>query len=291
MGTISQSIAQAAQRHGATIRTGAEVARVLVQEGRAVGVVLQSGEEIRGRAVASNADPKRTFLQLLAPDELDAEFVREVRNLKTFSTAFKMNIALEEPPRYTAFDPNVIGARYPAYVHIAPSIAYLERAYDDAKYGHWSEQPFISPLLPTIVDDSLAPPGKHILNIFGGHAPYELAGASWETERDKFADRVIEVLGGYAPNVKDAVIDRQVLVPPDLERIFGMTHGHIFHAELSPEQLFFKRPVPGYADYRTPIRGLYLCGSGVHPGGGVMGVPGYNAARELLHDRAKRRLR
>ncbi len=284
MGTITRAIAQAALKHGATIRTSAEVERILLKDGRAVGAVLTSGEEIRAKCVVSNADPKRTFLRLVGPEHLEAEFVREVKNLKTFSTAFKMNLALDEAPRYTAFDPDVIGTCYPCYIHIAPSIAYLEKAYDDAKYGRWSEEPFISPLVPTMADDTLAPKGKHIMNIFGGHAPYRLGQGDWCTEREKFADRVIDVLEQYAPNVKDAIIHRQVLVPPDLEARFGLTDGHIFHAELSLEQLFFMRPVPGYADYRTPIHGLYLCGAGTHPGGGVMGVPGHNASRELLRD-------
>lgn len=291
MGTISRAIAQSAERHGATIRTRAEIERILVRDGRAVGVALKDGEEIRGKFVVSNADPKRTFLRMLGADELDPEFVKEVRNLKTFSTAFKMNLAVEEPPRYTAFDPKVIGAPYPAYIHIAPSIAYLEKAYDDAKYGRPSDRPFISPLLPTSADPALAPPGRHIVNIFGGHAPYSLEGTTWEAERDKFADRVIDTLAEYAPNVKHTILHRQLLLPPDLEEIFGMTHGHIFHAELSLEQLFFMRPVPGYADYRSPIRGLYMCGSATHPGGGVMGVPGYNAAREILIDWRRGRLR
>lgn len=291
MGTISRAIARAAEKFGATIRTGAPIERILVRNGRAVGVVLESGEEIRGKSVASNADPKRTFLRLVGPEALDGEFVREVKSLKTFSTAFKMNLAMEEAPRYTAFDPRVVGSPYPCYVHIAPSIAYLEKAFDDARYGRPSAEPFISPLVPTMADDTLAPRGKHIVNIFGGHAPYSLAGADWSTERERFADRVIEVLAQYAPGVKQAIIHRQVLVPPDLETRFGLTEGHIFHAELSLEQLFFKRPVGGYADYRTPIRGLYLCGSGVHPGGGVMGVPGHNAARELLRDRRSGKLR
>jgi phytoene dehydrogenase-like protein len=234
--------------------------------------------------VVSNADPRRTFLGMLSDRELSREFVDEVRTYKTYSTAFKINLALDEAPRYTAFDAKTIGTAYPTYVHIGPSIEYLERAYDDAKYGRPSARPFLSPVVPTIVDPDLAPKGKHILNIFGGHAPYTLQGTTWDQERERFADTVIDTLAEYAPNLKGAVIHRQVLMPPDLEAVFGLPHGHIFHGELSADQLFFFRPVPGYANYRSPVRGLYQCGSATHPGGGVMGVSGHNAAREILKD-------
>lgn len=284
MGGISQAIARCAERHGVTIRTDAEVEHVLIKQGRASGVVLTSGEEIRATVVASNADPKRTFLRMVDPRHLPVEFAEEVRAFRTFSTAFKINLAVDEPPRYSAFDAEAIGSRYPAYVHIGPSIHYLERAYDEAKYGRPSSRPFLTPVVPTVLDPDLAPPGKHVLNIFGGHAPYSLAGSSWEAERERFADTVIDTLAEYAPNVKGSVIHRQVLIPPDLETRFGLPHGHIFHGELSLDQLFCFRPVPGYADYRSPIRGLYQCGSATHPGGGVMGVPGHNAAREILKD-------
>ncbi len=284
MGGIARAIARSAQRYGATIRSGAEITRITVKDGRATGVVLASGEEIAGKVVVSNADPKRTFLGLVDPRELPPDFVEEVRAYRTFSTAFKINLALEEPPRYTAFDGRAIGTGYPTYVHIGPSIDYLERAYDDAKYGRPSARPFLSPVVPTIVDPDLAPKGKHILNIFGGHAPYALRDGTWAVERERFADVVIDTLAEYAPNLKGAVIHRQILMPPDLEAIFGLPQGHIFHGELSLDQLFFLRPAPGYADYRSPIRGLYQCGSGTHPGGGVMGAPGYNAAREILKD-------
>jgi len=284
MGAISQAIARSAQRYGAMIRTGAEISRVTVKEGRAAGVVLRSGEELAAKVVVSNADPKRTFLGMVDPRELPAEFVDEVRSYKTFSTAFKINLALEEPPRYTAFDPKAVGAPYPTYVHIGPSMEYLERAFDDAKYGRYSARPFMTPVLPTWVDPDLAPRGKHIVNIFGGHAPYTLKGTTWEAERERFADTVLDTLAEYAPNVKGTVIHRQILVPPDLEAIFALPQGHIFHGELSLDQLFFLRPVPGYANYRSPIKGLYQCGSATHPGGGVMGASGYNAAREVLRD-------
>lgn len=291
MGSLSLSIARAAQEYGATIRTNADVNQVVVAGSRAAGVVLKTGEEIRARVVASNAEPKRTLLSLVDPKELDPAFTAELRRFRTFSTAFKINFALDEPLRYTAFDPAVMGSPYAYYVHIGPSIEYLERAYDDAKYGRPSERPFLSPVLPSLLDPTLTPEGKHVLSVFGGHAPYALKGSSWDKERDAFADRVVDTIAEYAPNMKQAIIGRQVLMPPDLEEIFGLTEGHIFHGEITPDQLFFMRPVPGHADYRTPIRGLYLCGSGTHPGGGVTGVPGHNAAREILSDWKRGKLR
>jgi phytoene dehydrogenase-like protein len=284
MGAISQAIARSAERYGAMVRTDAEIARIPVTGGRVTGVVLRSGEEIPGKLVVSNADPKRTFLGLVDSRELPPEFVGEVRSYKTYSTAFKINLALEEPPRYTAFDPRAVGTSYPTYVHIGPSVEYLERAYDDAKYGRPSARPFMTPVVPTIVDPDLAPRGKHIVNLFGGHAPYTLREGTWETERERFYETVLDTLAEYAPNVKGAVIHRQILTPPDLEAVFALPQGHIFHGELSPDQLFFFRPVPGWANYRSPIRGLYQCGSATHPGGGVMGVSGHNAAREILRD-------
>jgi phytoene dehydrogenase-like protein len=284
MGAIAHAMARSAERHGATVRTGAEVAHVAVRGGRATGVVLRSGEEIAAKAVVSNADPKRTFLGLVDSRELPGEFVDEVRTYKTYSTAFKINLALEEAPRYRAFDTRAVGAAYPTYVHIGPSIEYLERAYDDAKYGRCSARPFMTPVVPTIVDPDLAPRGKHIVNLFGGHAPYTLREGAWDTERERLYETVLDTLAEYAPNVKGAVVHRQILAPPDLEAVFGLPQGHIFHGELSLDQLFFLRPVPGWANYRSPIRGLYQCGSATHPGGGVMGVCGHNAAREILRD-------
>jgi phytoene dehydrogenase-like protein len=175
-------------------------------------------------------------------------------------------------------------------MHIAPDIEYLERAYDDAKHGWYSSAPFITPVVPTIVDDTLAPPGKHVVNLFGGHAPYELKGGDWASEKENFRKTVFSTIEKYAPDFSSDVIEAQVLVAPDIERILNMPNGHIFHGELSPDQLFFQRPVSGYADYRTPIRGLYVCGSSMHPGGGVSGIPGHNAAREILKDIRARRV-
>lgn len=232
-------------------------------------------------AVVSNADPKTTYLRLVGRENLEDQVVEEVESFRTLSTAFKINFALEFLPEYTAFDPEKLGP-YPTYVHIGPTVEYLERAYDDAKYGRPSTRPFLSPVVPTLADPGLAPEGRHILNVFGGHAPYELEGTTWDAEREALADRVVDTLAQFAPRIRDAIIDRQILMPPDLERIYGLPQGHIFHGELSLDQIYLLRPMLGFADYRSPIAGLYLCGSGTHPGGGVSGVPGHNAAREVL---------
>ena len=284
MGALTQALAACARSHGATIRTEAEVARVTVRDDRAVGVELVNGDVYAAGVVLSNADPRTTYLRLIGAEHLDDETVAKIESYKTFSTAFKINFALDRLPEYTAFDRAAIGVPYPTYVHLGPSIEYLERAYDDAKYGRPSTRPFLSPVVPTLADPSLAPEGKHILGVFGGHAPYALAGKTWDDERELFADRVVDTIAEFAPGIRDSIIDRQILMPPDLERIYGLPHGHIFHGELSIDQLFFLRPIPGFGDYRTPIRGLYLCGAGAHPGGGVYGVPGHNAAREVLRD-------
>ncbi len=284
MGAISQAIAGSAREKGVVMRTGAEIDHILVEGGRATGVRLKSGEEICAQIVASNANAKATFLNLVDAAHLPPEFISEVKSFRTVSSAFKINLAVEEPPRYTAFDKAKIGIGYPTYVHIGPSVDYLERAYDEAKYGRPSARPFITSVVPTIVDTSLAPRGKHIVNLFGGHAPYYLRDSTWERERDVLFNSVVDAVSEYAPNFKGSIIHKQVLTPPDLEALIGLPHGHIFHGELTLDQLFFMRPVPGYADYRSPVKGLYQCGSSAHPGGGVMGVPGYNAAREILKD-------
>jgi phytoene dehydrogenase-like protein len=289
MGSISQAIARSGARHGLETRTDAEVTRVLLQGGQASGVMTAGGEEIRARAVACNANCKVLFEQLLPADALPPDFLDEIRSFRTFSTAFKINAACEAPPRYRAFDKARAGFDYPAYVHIGPDIDYLERAYDDAKHGWYSSQPFVTPVVPTTVDDTIAPAGKHVVHMFGGHAPYELKNGTWEQERDNFAGTVLATMDRFAPGFSSQIIDMQVLAPPDIERILNLPNGHIFHGELALDQLFFQRPAPGYADYRTPIKGLYQCGSSAHPGGGVSGIPGHNAAREILRDLKRRR--
>ncbi len=285
MGAITAAIARSGARHGMEVLTDAPVAEVLVSDGRARGVRTADGREFRACAIACNAAATTLFRRLVAPAHLPPELLREIDTFRTFSTAFKLNIAAHEPPAYRAFDPARLGFRYPTYVHIGPSIEYLERAYDDAKYGWYSRQPFLTPVVPTIVDDSLAPAGKHVINVFGGHAPYELRnGASWADEKQNLTQAALAVMESMAPGFSSRIIDVETLVAPDLEAIVGLPHGHIFHGELSADQLFWQRPAPHWADYRTPVAGLYLCGSSAHPGGGVSGIPGHNAAREIRRD-------
>lgn len=286
MGTISKAIATAGEGFGMTVRVNAEVASIDTAGGRATGVTLADGSRIEADIVVSNASCKVTFLKLLPESVLPADFVREIQGYRTFSTAFKINIACERLPQYTSFDPVKTGMAYPSYTHIGPNIEYLERAYDAAKWGDWSPEPFITPVTPSFVDDTVAPPGKHVVHLFGGHAPYTLSGGrKWEDEKEAFVKNALRVIDDYAPGFSDGIVGLQALVPPDIERIIGSPHGHIFHGELSPDQLFFKRPAAHYADYRSPLNGLYQCGSSAHPGGGVGGVVGHNAAREILKDR------
>ena len=285
MGAISASIAKSGQRFGLAIQTQSPVAEVLVADGRATGVRTADGREFHAKAVVSNAAAPTLFRRLVAAKHLPPELLRDIDSYRTFSTAFKMNIAAHEPPQYRAFDAAKLQFSYPTYVHIAPGIDYLERAYDDAKYGWYSAKPFLTPVVPTIVDDSLAPAGKHVINVFGGHAPYELrGGAAWSAEKSNLTKAALEVLDDMAPGFSDQIIAIETLVAPELEAIVGLPQGHIFHGELSADQLFWQRPAPHWADYRTPVRGLYQCGSSTHPGGGVSGIPGHNAAREMLRD-------
>ncbi|MGO9260325.1 MAG: phytoene desaturase family protein [Bryobacteraceae bacterium] len=284
MGAVSEAIAAAARAKGAEIRTNAAVARVVVRGGRASGVVLESGEEIEGAAVASNLDPKLTFLKLVDERELDPDFVAAIRHFRIEGTSCKINLALNGLPEFTAY-PGARGPHHGATMHICPDIDYVERAWDDAKYGRPSERPLLELTVPTIYDPSLAPAGKHIMGIFLQYAPYTLRQGTWDELREPFGDRVIGLVEEYAPNIRRIIEHRQVLTPLDLERRFGITGGNIFHGEMSLDQMFVMRPVAGWARYRTPLDGLYLCGSGAHPGGGVMGAPGYNCAREMLKRR------
>jgi phytoene dehydrogenase-like protein len=283
MGAVSEAIAASARSHGAETRTNAPVSRVLVRGGRACGVVLENGDEIRAGVVASNLDPKLTFLKLLDAKELDPEFRGAVERYRVEGTSLKMNLALEGLPDFTAL-PGTPGPQHGATMHICPSIDYVERAWDDAKYGRPSQNPLLEMTCPTIYEPSLAPPGRHIMGIFLQYAPYTLRGSTWDDLREPYGDRVLDVISEYAPNMREIVRERQVLSPLDLERRFGISGGNIFHGEMSLDQMFVMRPVAGWARYRTPVRGLYLCGSGAHPGGGVMGAPGFNAAREILKD-------
>jgi phytoene dehydrogenase-like protein len=281
MGAVSEAIAASARAKGVTIRTNAAVAKVLVAGGRAHGVVLESGEEIAGGLVASNLDPKATFLRLLDQRDLDADFVTAIRHYRIEGTSCKINLALNGLPEFTAY-PGTPGPHHRATMHICPSIEYVERAWDDAKYGRASERPLLELTIPTMYDPSLAPPGKHIMGIFLQYAPYTLRQGTWDELREPFGDRVVSLIEEYAPNIRKIVEHRQVLSPLDLERRFGITGGNIFHGEMSLDQMFVMRPVAGWARYRTPVQGLFLCGSGAHPGGGVMGAPGFNCAREML---------
>jgi phytoene dehydrogenase-like protein len=290
MGGITQALAGAARDLGADIRCEAEVARILVRDGRAVGVALASGDEFHAPIVASNADANVTFLQLLDRSVLPEPFVADVERISYASASLKINVALDELPNFSAVPGTEPGPQHRGTIHLVPDQDYIERAFDDAKYGRPSADPVIECQLPSVVDPTVAPEGKHLMSMFIQYAPYELRDGSWDDDRrDAFADRCFEVVNDYAPNFTSAVIDRQVLAPPDLERVFNLTGGNIFQGAMTPGQLFAFRPVPGYARYRTPIRGLYLCGSAAHPGGGVMGTPGLNAAREILGRRKLRR--
>jgi phytoene dehydrogenase-like protein len=283
MGAVTSAMADSARSKGATIRTSAPVERILVRGGHARGVVLQSGEEIAAPVVVSNLDPIVTFLRLLDEKELDPDFLAAIRRYRIEGTSLKMNLALSGLPDFRAL-PGTPGPQHRATMHICPSMDYVEHAWDDAKYGRPSERPLLEMTVPTMYDSSLAPPGKHIMGIFLQYAPYTLREGNWDDLREPFSERVLELIEEYAPNIRSLIIDRQTLTPLDLERRFGLTGGNIFHGEMSLDQMFSMRPVAGWARYRTPIPGLYLCGSGAHPGGGVMGAPGYNAAREILKD-------
>ena len=281
-GAISQSIAAAAREAGVEIRTEAPVARILVKNGRACGVVLQSGEEISARVVSSSVDPHLTFEKFLEPDELPGDFLESVRRYKFRGSSGKVNLALDAVPDFKCLPGS--GAHLRGAISISPSVDYMERAYDDAKYGHFSRKPYIDIVIPSLTDPSVAPPGKHVLSCFVQYAPYKLAAGNWDEQRDAFGDTVINTVAEYAPNLKKQIVGRQILTPLDLEREFGLTQGNIFQGELSLEQLFFLRPVPGWAYYRTPIANLYMCGSATHPGGGIMGAPGRIASQVILRD-------
>ncbi len=284
MGGVTHALCQSAEAYGSVTRISSPVARIRLRDGQASGVVLESGEEIDATVVVSNADPKHTFLRLVEPQALPEDFRKGIEHIRMEGCSLKINLALAELPRFKVFPGNGAGPQHKGTIHICPSLDYMEKAWDDTRQGIPSREPMLECCIPTTYDPSLAPPGKHIMSIFVQYAPYRLTGATWDEIRDSYADRVIDVLSEYAPNIKGAILDRQVLTPLDLEREFGLTHGNIFHGELSLDQLFFMRPLPGWAQYRTPIRNLYLCGSGTHPGGGVTGVPGHNAAREILKD-------
>ena len=281
-GAISNAIAAAAREAGVEIRTKAPVGKIVVKNGRAAGVILQSGEELGANVVSSSVDPHLTFEKFLEPSELPTDFLEGVRRYKFRGSSGKVNIALDALPEFKALPGH--GAHLRGAISISPSMEYMERAYDDAKYGHYSRRPYIDMVIPSLTDPSVAPPGKHVLSCFVQYAPYKLAEGTWDEQREAFGDNVIDTIAEYAPNIKSIIAGRQILTPLDLEREFGLTQGNIFQGELSLEQLFFLRPVAGWAYYRTPVDSLYMCGSATHPGGGIMGANGRIASQVILKE-------
>ena len=283
MGAITQALAASAKKLGVEIRTGAPVARITSQNGITRGVALEDGTEIRSRAVLSNADPKRTFLKMVESSALPAEFVESIRGIKMAGPCAKVNMVLSEEPRFSGTPASATPQERSLFT-LVPSLEYAERCYDKAKFGEIPEQLWVDCVIASNADDSLAPEGKHVMTCFVQYVPYKLRERNWDDSRELLGDRVVKKIAEYAPNVPGAIVARQVLTPLDLERTYGLTEGNIFHGDLNLEQLFFMRPVPGWSQYRTPIRGLYLCGAGAHPGGGVTGAPGRNAAHQALRD-------
>lgn len=290
MGSITQAMAAAGKKAGVEIRTNASVAHMEVRQGRARSVILEDGTELRARIVLSNADPKRTFLSLLDPKELPPDFLSAVRGIKMQGPCAKVNMVLAEEPRFTGTSASATPLERTFYT-LVPSLEFAERCYDTAKFGEIPEELWVDCVVSSNADSSLAPPGKHILTCFVQYVPYYLRRGTWDDNRELLGDRVIKKISEYAPNVPNAIEARQVLTPLDLERTYGLTEGNIFHGDLRLEQLFFMRPVPGWSQYRTPVDGLYLCGAGAHPGGGVTGAPGRNAAHQALRDWKKGRFR
>jgi phytoene dehydrogenase-like protein len=287
-GGVSNAIGNAARALGAEIRMEAPVERILAKDGRAVGVVLEDGEEIRADAVLSSLDANRTFLKLVEPGTLDPEFEAEIRRFKFRGSSGKVNMAVDRLPDFTCL-PGV-GEHLRGAISFSPSIDDMERAYDDAKYGHFSKKPYIDMIIPTLVDPTMAPPGKHVISCFVQYAPYKLAPelGTWDDQREAFGDAVVDRISEFAPAFKDSILFRNVQTPLDIERTTGLTEGNIFQGELSLEQLFFNRPTPGYARFRTPLRDLWLCGSSTHPGGGIMGANGRIAALDVLRSRRRK---
>jgi phytoene dehydrogenase-like protein len=283
MGAITQALAASARKLGVEIRTSAPVMKINSQNGAVRGVVLEDGSEIRARAVLSNADPKRTFLKMVEASELPVEFVESVRGIKMAGPCAKLNMVLGEEPRFTGTPASATPQERSLFT-LVPSLEFAERCYDKAKFGEIPEQLWVDCVIASNADDSLAPKGKHVMTCFVQYVPYKLRQGTWDQNRELLGDRVVKKIAEYAPNVPGAILARQVLTPLDLERTYGLTEGNIFHGDLNLEQLFFMRPLPGWSQYRTPIQGLYLCGAGAHPGGGVTGAPGRNAAHQALRD-------
>jgi phytoene dehydrogenase-like protein len=283
MGSITQALAAAARSRGAEIVTSAPVAKIDSRNGQARGVILEDGTEIKSHLVLSNADPKRTFLRMVDASELPEGFRTAIEGIKMAGPCAKVNFVLSEEPHFTGM-PREWTKSQRSFCTLVPSLEFAERCYDAAKFGEIPEDLWVDCVVASNVDDTLAPAGKHIMTCFVQYVPYKLREGTWDEKRNLLGDRVVKMIARYAPNFSNSILARQILTPLDLERTYGLTEGNIFHGDLSLEQLFFMRPVPGWAQYRTPVRGLYLCGAGAHPGGGVTGAPGYNAAHQALRD-------
>ena len=281
-GAISNAIGDAAREAGVEIRTEAAIEKILIKNGRATGVVLKNGDEIYADVVSSSVDPRLTFMKMIGDEHLPDQFCSDLKRYKYRGSSGKVNLALDGLPNFKALPGE--GAHLRGAISISPSVDYMERAYDEAKYGRFSRRPYIDMVIPSLTDPSVAPPGKHVMSCFVQYAPYNLKEGNWDEKREEFGDTVVDTIAEHAPNIKELILDRQVLTPLDLERDFGLSEGNIFQGELTLEQLFFLRPAPGWAQYRTPIKNLYMCGSATHPGGGIMGAPGRNAALQMIRD-------
>jgi phytoene dehydrogenase-like protein len=280
-GAITQAMAAAAKQAGAEIRTNAYIAEIRVKDGVATGVALASGEEISARAVVSNADPKRTLMRLVDPSHLAPDFVQRIKNYRSMGTVAKINLALSALPEFTALKAKGNGNLLRSRIQISPEIDYLERAFDESKYGNFSRNPYLEITIPSLSDPSLAPAGQHVMSIYMQYAPYKLKNSDWESERAALGEAVVSAIAQYAPNLPQSILDGQIITPKDLEETYGLTGGHIFHGELALDQFFTMRPLLDWARYQTPIERLYLCGNGTHPGTGLTGGSGANAAREI----------
>ena len=282
MGSVTEAMASAAKAAGAEIRSNVEVIEVRVKDGVAISVVLSTGEEIGTKAVVSNADPKRTLLKLVDPTHLSPDFVQKLQHYRMPGTVAKVNLALSALPNFTALQSTDNGNALSGRIHIGHEIDYLERAFDESKYGNFSRQPYLEIAIPSVSDPSLAPDGQHVMSIYMQYAPYKLKASDWESQRSALGETVVKTVTQYAPNLPELILSHQIITPQDLEETYGMTGGHIFHGELALDQFFTMRPLLDWGRYRTPIRNLYLCGSGTHPGAGLTGGSGANAAREIL---------
>ncbi len=288
MGAVTQAMASAAKQAGAEIRGGAEVIEIRVKDGAATSVVLSNGEEISAKTIISNADPKRTLLKLVDPMHLSPGFVQKLQHYRMPGSVAKVNLALAGLPNFTALKAESNnGKALSGRIHIGPEIDYLERAFDESKYGNFSRQPYLEVTIPSLTDPSLAPPGKHVMSIYMQYAPHKLKNSDWESQRKALGQTVVQTLAQYAPNLPELILTHQIITPQDLEDTYGLTGGHIFHGELALDQFFTMRPLLDWARYRTPIANLYLCGSGTHPGAGLTGGSGANAAREILKELKK----